>query len=218
MKTIKNLADEIGVTKQAVFKKIKTEPFKTKISKYLHSIGNVINIDEEGEILIKEAFEKTVSKRISQPPKIKKIENEYNEYIEKIALLEEEIKNLETHIKFLEKKLEEKTKTSETETNESKEILNILKIQLETKDRQIEEKDRQIEAKDKQIDSVQDQAKDTIVAVLLSQQQNMQNQAAQKSSAPLVLPKKELIGYKEASETTSNPKMDWLKNLSKKKF
>ena len=94
-----------------------------------------------------------------------------------------------------------------------------MKTQLENKDRQIEEKDRQIEAKDKQIFNVQEQAKDTTVAILLSQQQQyMQNEQIQKSSAPIMLPKKELIGYDEAQVITNNPKMDWLKNLAKKKF
>ncbi|MCL1925487.1 MAG: hypothetical protein FWF50_07880 [Defluviitaleaceae bacterium] len=218
MKTIKNLADEIGVTKQAVFKKINTEPFKTKITNHLHTIGKVINLDEEGERLVKEAFEKTSSKRASMPPKKKeKDELILTENLEKIAFLEEHIKILEAQVKTLELALEEK-----------KELAEIFKTQLETKDRQIEEKDRQLESKDKQINNVQEQAKDTTVAILLSQQQHMQaytKQPAQETPAPqssnqnpYIQQPEKLISYKEDALITANPKMDWLKNLAKKKF
>ena len=58
-KTIKQIADEIGVTKQAVQKRLSREPLHSEISKYIHQEGTTKYIDVEGENLIKSAFGKT---------------------------------------------------------------------------------------------------------------------------------------------------------------
>ena len=207
MKTIKNIADEIDVTKQAVFKKIKTEPFKTKISKHLHTVGNVINIDEEGEALIKKEFEKTSYKRVTSSPRKK---NKETEYIEKIFVLETQIKLLEGKITSLEEELKNAHKSPEA----NRELLDILKTQLE-------QKDKQLEAKDVQILNTQEQARESIVATkqtaaaLIKFQLNPQ-QPATPPPPPVIEPAKDLITYKEDAIFTS-PKMEWLKKLAKKK-
>ena len=56
MKTIKQLADEIGVSKQAVQKRIAREPLYTCIQPYIHTKQGTKYIDDEGERLIIEAF------------------------------------------------------------------------------------------------------------------------------------------------------------------
>ena len=48
MKTIRQIADEIGVSKQAVFKKIKREPLST--------VDGRLMVEVDGEKLIKQAF------------------------------------------------------------------------------------------------------------------------------------------------------------------
>ena len=53
MKTVKQIADEIGVSKQAVNEKIA----KLELTSTLRKIGNRFTIDEEQEALIKQAFE-----------------------------------------------------------------------------------------------------------------------------------------------------------------
>lgn len=58
MKTIKQIADEIGVSKQAVQQKIKKEPLATTLKELLITVDGVIHIDVEGERLIKSAFHK----------------------------------------------------------------------------------------------------------------------------------------------------------------
>jgi len=55
MKTIKQIADEIGVSKTAVRKRL-TPEVKTKFSE---TVSGVIFISVEGENLIKQAFERT---------------------------------------------------------------------------------------------------------------------------------------------------------------
>lgn len=61
MKTIKQIADELGVSKTAVRKKI-TEEVKTKFSE---TIGNTVYISEQGEKLIKSAFSQHNENKVS---------------------------------------------------------------------------------------------------------------------------------------------------------
>lgn len=56
MKTIKQIADEIGVSKQAVQKRISREPLCTQIQPYIHTEQGTKYIDENGENLIITAF------------------------------------------------------------------------------------------------------------------------------------------------------------------
>jgi len=58
MKTIKQIADEIGVSKQAVYKRVKGSPHKV-VAPYVHTLDGVMYILEQGEILIIEAFSKS---------------------------------------------------------------------------------------------------------------------------------------------------------------
>lgn len=58
-KTIKQIADELGVSKQAVQKRISREPLYTSIQPYVYTQGGVKYIEVVGENLIKSAFSKT---------------------------------------------------------------------------------------------------------------------------------------------------------------
>jgi len=60
VKTIKQIADEIGTTKQAVQKRISREPLCTSIQPYIWTENGTKYIDETGEDLIKQVYEKTV--------------------------------------------------------------------------------------------------------------------------------------------------------------
>jgi len=57
-KTIKQIAEEIGVSKQAVFKKIKSEPLSTSLQQFTQKVDGVVHISVDGEKLIKQAFVK----------------------------------------------------------------------------------------------------------------------------------------------------------------
>jgi len=65
MKTIKQIADAIGVSKQAVYKKIKTEPLSTSLQEFMTTIDNALHIVDEGESLIKAAFIKETVSTVS---------------------------------------------------------------------------------------------------------------------------------------------------------
>lgn len=56
MKTIRQIADEIGVSKQAVFKKIKREPLSTSLQGLMATVDGRLMVEVDGEKLIKQAF------------------------------------------------------------------------------------------------------------------------------------------------------------------
>lgn len=56
MKTIAQIAAEIGVSRQAVYKKIKQEPLSTSLQGKLSTKGHVVVTSVDGEKLIKKAF------------------------------------------------------------------------------------------------------------------------------------------------------------------
>lgn len=55
-KTIKQIADELGVSKQAVQKRIAREPLHSSVYAYIDKVGGVLYIAYTGEMLIKQAF------------------------------------------------------------------------------------------------------------------------------------------------------------------
>ena len=55
MKTIRQIADEIGVSKQAVFKKIKREPLSTSLPGLTATVDGRLRVEVDGEQLIKQA-------------------------------------------------------------------------------------------------------------------------------------------------------------------
>ena len=57
MKTVAQIAREIGVSKQAVHSKLKKEPLKSGLSDKIETIDNALHINIDGEKLIKAAFD-----------------------------------------------------------------------------------------------------------------------------------------------------------------
>lgn len=55
-KTIREIASEIGVSKQAVFKKIKRQPLSTSLQGLTTTVDGKLMVSVDGEILIKQAF------------------------------------------------------------------------------------------------------------------------------------------------------------------
>ena len=56
LKTIKQIADEIGVQKQTIRKRIEREPLCTLLSSHIHTKEGTFYIDVHGEKLIKSAY------------------------------------------------------------------------------------------------------------------------------------------------------------------
>jgi len=60
MKTIKQIADEIGVSKQAVHQKRKSKELSTTLQPFTSTVDGVVYISVDGESVIKSAFYKNV--------------------------------------------------------------------------------------------------------------------------------------------------------------
>ena len=61
-KTIKQIADEIGVSKQAIHQRIKRHPeLKSRLQPFMSTVGGTVYIAVGGEKIIKSAFEANVS-------------------------------------------------------------------------------------------------------------------------------------------------------------
>jgi predicted ArsR family transcriptional regulator len=65
MKTIKQIADEIGVSKQAVQQKLKKEPLASSCRQHTTINGNTIYVKNQGVELIKAAFSASVADKLS---------------------------------------------------------------------------------------------------------------------------------------------------------
>lgn len=63
-KTIKQIADELGVTKQAVHQKRKSKELSTALQPFTTTVDGVVYISVDGENLIKQAFLKNDRKQV----------------------------------------------------------------------------------------------------------------------------------------------------------
>lgn len=64
-KTIKQIADELGVSKQAVFKKIKKEPLLTSLQQFISTVDGVVYISVDGLNLVLDAFNKDIPSTVA---------------------------------------------------------------------------------------------------------------------------------------------------------
>ena len=102
MKTIRQVADEIGVSKTAIYKKIDNLGLRSKLSKK----GNQFLIDENVESFIKSAFkEKKETESKTESKTETKSENQ--QVIDLIAMLQEELKIKNDQISALNAQLQQ---------------------------------------------------------------------------------------------------------------
>ena len=105
MKTIKQIADEIGVSKQAVHKKIKQEPLSTSLQGLSINHGKGLQFPADGEKLIKQAFEKNEA-TTSKPSKPTTVNRHSVDMVDKlIESLQGQIKTLTDQNKDLREQL-----------------------------------------------------------------------------------------------------------------
>jgi hypothetical protein len=125
-KTIKQIADELEVSKTAIRKKMTVLFTDNTGNQFAETVSGVIYITDFGENLIKQSFTGTREKQVS---------GEFSETKSCVSGNQPE------------------TKSSEVFNFDV--VIDTLKKQLEQKDIQIAEKDKQIAEKDKQIDQIQ---------------------------------------------------------------
>ena len=120
MKTILQIADEIGVSKQAIQKRISREPLRTRVEPYISTVDGTKYIDDAGERLIVSAYSKdnkdaSIDNHAIDNQKLSSVEVNYvNQFYSQLERFNTE------HIKLLQ------------------DNLDILKCQLDVKDKQIE--------------------------------------------------------------------------------
>jgi predicted DNA-binding protein YlxM (UPF0122 family) len=96
VKTIKQIADELGVSKQAVFYRIKKPPLSNALQSLTTKIDGVLMVELDGEVLIKRIFsEKTVKAFVVKEPSKENsvFDGEIVQLLkDNIALLQEQLK------------------------------------------------------------------------------------------------------------------------------
>ena len=124
MKTIKQIADEIGVSKQAVQKRIIREPLYTHLYPCIQTKNGTKYIDIIGENLIKSVFNKAEPTTLSTDVADNQNDNVYSEIIkllrEDITTLKEQLDVKDSQIMELQKSNRDLTQAIENMTESIK--------------------------------------------------------------------------------------------------
>lgn len=133
MKTIKQIADEIGVSKQAVQKRISREPLCTSIQEYISTCEGVKYIDETGENLIKSAFAKTqpTTSDIDVPVDIPDNQQPNVHSDVHTDVHSEILKTLQENLLILQEQLKVKDKQIDDLENNNRELHEEMKVERE---------------------------------------------------------------------------------------
>lgn len=120
-KTIKQLAVELGVSKQAVQKRISREPLCTSIQPYIYTKEGTKYITEDGENIIKSAFSKSGIDTVSMDKSIYKSTDMYTPIIEvlqsTIDTLQEQLATKDEQIRGQQAQIEQLTAALQQQTS-----------------------------------------------------------------------------------------------------
>ena len=111
MKTIREIADEIGVSKQAVFKKIKREPLSTSLQGLTSTVDGRLTVSVDGEKLIKQAFPQGKPSTNHQPVD-GVVDGQVDGPVDgMIAILQATIDTLQGQLEVKDRQIEQQTQT-----------------------------------------------------------------------------------------------------------
>ena len=110
MKTIKQIAGEIGVSKQAIFYRIKKQPLSNKLQPLMKNIDGALMIDVDGETLIKREFAKNTAKEFYDKHPSNSTNDDERFDGQFISLLQDTINVLREQLAVKDKQLEERDK------------------------------------------------------------------------------------------------------------
>ena len=111
MKTVAEIAAEIGVSKQAIFYRIRKPPLSNALQSLTTKTSNCLTINNDGVTLIKQAFEmEIVKENVKRTSKESSKENTSFDG-ELIEILKENITVLQEQLKIKDKQIEELTAT-----------------------------------------------------------------------------------------------------------
>ena len=106
MKTIRQIADEIGVSKQAVYKRYKGK-LHTACAPYAHTEQGILYIEEQGETLIKQDFLHTECSIGAHTERSNGAVLEQSENVGVIAVLQTTIDTLQGQLAIKDKQIED---------------------------------------------------------------------------------------------------------------
>lgn len=113
MKTVKQIADEIGVTKQAVFYRIKRPPLSNALQSLSSKENGVLMVSFDGEMLIKQAFSDDTVKAFADKEPSKENTSFDGDVLhllrENIVVLQEQLAVKDRQLQEKDKQLEELT-------------------------------------------------------------------------------------------------------------
>ena len=119
MKTMLQIAKEIGVSKQAVFYRIKKPPLSTLLQPFISKNNGVLTFNVDGETLIKQAFNVETIKTFNDKEALNfntSFDSESNK------LLQEQLKTKDTQI---EKLIDELAKEREHSREQSDKVISL---------------------------------------------------------------------------------------------
>jgi len=105
MKTIRQIADEIGVSKQAIQKRIAREPLCTRLSPYICTKNGTKYIDVDGENMIVSAFVINKKNKAHIPPDTASIDGSIDISMDKTSRSIDNSEHIHTLISMLQHEL-----------------------------------------------------------------------------------------------------------------
>lgn len=112
MKTVKQIADELGVSKQAVQKRIAREPLYTRLSPHIFYVDRTKYIDENGVNIIKSAYEAGYTKREQSDSSTDVANNRYtkkNNFSDLMSILQAQLEAKDRQLDAKDKQIGELT-------------------------------------------------------------------------------------------------------------
>lgn len=107
MKTVRQIADELGVSKQAVFKKMKREPLSTSLRGLTSTVDGRLTVSVDGEKLIKQAFSAGTPSTNHQP-----VDGQVDGPVDGlIAVLQATIDTLQGQLEVKDRQIEQQAQT-----------------------------------------------------------------------------------------------------------
>ena len=194
-KTIRQIANEIGVTRQAIYKKFKlNSAVADSLKAHSFTVDKVKYYTADGEKIIKSMFSDN-----SDTPK-----GTVNLTTNQVDRLSDELSGLQDNktptksafsandtpkgtVNLSTEQLTDKLTHDNLTTSQVDRLTDLFSAQLTAKDKQIEEKDRQLLEKDRQLAE-----KDKQIAMLMEQSNNL-TQALQAAQALAAADKKQLL-------------------------
>ena len=233
-KTIRQIADEIGVTRQAIYKKFKfNSAVANSIKIHSFKVDRVKYYTAEGEKIIKSMFadnsntsQSTVNLSTEQLTDKLTHDNLTTNQVDRLSdRLTHELTGLQdkktpinsafsdnntskTTVNLSTEQLTDKLTSDNLTTTQVDRLTELFFAQLTAKDKQIEEKDRQILEKDRQLAE-----KDKQISMLMEQSNNL-TQALQAAQALAAADKKQLL-LQSGQQNNQSENVDTSENVKK---